>query len=117
MERSERGLCGAFDTIGDGLFRRLVAGTKKAEPINQLHLFDGRTADEAAVIELCRGQRARKSGLAARDPGHSALDEQSGSDDPAPGGDSVETTGRLVRARLKVASAARQSVQKRRAVT
>ena len=38
MKRSERGLRSPFYTVGNCLLRSLVAGAKKAEPIDQLHL-------------------------------------------------------------------------------
>ena len=41
-----------FDSFGDGLLSGQIAGTEQAEPIDQQHLLERRSADQAAIVEL-----------------------------------------------------------------
>ena len=110
------GLRGGFDAVGNGLLGRVVAGAQQAEAVDQQHLLERRAADQPAVVELRRGKRTGEPRFAARDARHAALDEQSGRNHAAPGGDPVEPGRRLVGVGFEMAGAARERVEQRRAI-
>jgi hypothetical protein len=116
MKRGERGLRGGLNAVGNRLLRRLIAGPQKPETIDQPHLLERRAADEAAVVELRRGERARQAGFAAGDTRDSALDQEARRHDSTPGGHPVEPGRRFVGIAVEVTRAARERVEKRRAV-
>ena len=117
MKRGQRCGGGGFDAVRDRLLGGEVAGTEQAEAVDEQHLFEGRAAGKPAILELRGSEGPGEACFATSHAGNAALHQQSCRNNAAPGGDAIETVGRLFGVRVEVPSPARECVEECRAIT
>ena len=102
-------------------FRHLAAGggidrAQLAQNLDHGDLLGRRAADQAAIVMERQADRAGQAGLARFEPRRAALNDQSGGDHAAPGGDAGQAGKGLVRGPLEMARAAGERVEQAGAV-